>query len=204
MGRRVSRDRLIEAMWPDSVGAGTTSRLSVALSTLRAVLDPTTVGQVITMWAPTPTRSGLSPSMSRSTSTTSSTMPTGHWKASARGDAAAVGLLSDAVTSYEGDVFDGDNAVDWADPLREEARAVCGRMVRVLAADAERRGDTDAAAQCCLRLLAIDPFDEAVTSDWFGPQRPPVATVRRAASTPATSERWTTSASAQRPTRSLV
>src|SRR4029453_14266575 len=39
-GRPVSRDALIEALWPEEDPALCANRLSVALSTLRGVLDP--------------------------------------------------------------------------------------------------------------------------------------------------------------------
>ena len=63
-GRPVSRDALIEALWPEEDPARCANRLSVALSTLRGVLDAS--------GASTPTTSSSpAPVPCRSTSTTS-------------------------------------------------------------------------------------------------------------------------------------
>jgi DNA-binding SARP family transcriptional activator len=160
-GRPVQRDALIEALWPGEDPVRCANRLSVALSTLRGVLDPRR-------------RFGAD-----------------HFVASSGGAVAldlehvAVDLeafLRDAVdglalreegrvaeaherllsaeAAYAGDLLEEDLYEDWAVAAREDARDVYVRVARCLAADAREVGDHDGAVRFLLRVLERDPYDE--------------------------------------------
>jgi DNA-binding SARP family transcriptional activator/tetratricopeptide (TPR) repeat protein len=160
-GRPVPRDALIEALWPGEDPLRCANRLSVALSTLRGVLDPQR-------------RFGAD-----------------HFVASSGGavaldrDHVAVDLeafLQDAVdglalreegraadahdrllaaeAAYAGDLLEEDLYEDWAVGPREDARDVYVRVARCLAADAREAGDHDGAVRFLLRVLERDAYDE--------------------------------------------
>jgi len=160
-GRPVPRDALIEALWPGEDPVRCANRLSVALSTLRGVLDPQR-------------RFGAD-----------------HFVASSGGavaldrDHVAVDLeafLQDAVAglalreegraaeahnrlvaaeaAYAGDLLEEDLYEDWAVGPREDARDVYVRVARCLAADAREAGDHDGAVRFLLRVLERDAYDE--------------------------------------------
>jgi DNA-binding SARP family transcriptional activator len=157
-GRALPRGRLVQLLWPDEDDpAVLANRLSVALATVRRILDPARA------W------------------------PAGHYVIAGTGsvtlavhridvdveaflrDAAAgladrstgaPALLRRAAAAYRGDVLEEDLYADWAHGLREEARAACLAVLRALAADATGRGDTDQAVLPLLRLLDHDRYDE--------------------------------------------
>lgn len=72
----------------------------------------------------------------------------------------AVDRLAAAEAAYTGDFLEEDLYEDWAEPLREEARAVYVQVLRVLSAAADARGDYDASTRYLLRVLERDPYDE--------------------------------------------
>ncbi|TDO47167.1 ATP/maltotriose-dependent transcriptional regulator MalT [Kribbella sp. VKM Ac-2527] len=150
--RPVARVQLLDLLWPDQDESVASPRLSVALSTVRAVLDP-----------------GKRYAADRFIGADRATI----WL---DGDRAAVDVedflrdarsgldsndlakLRAAEASYSGDFLEEDVYADWAAGLREEARALYVRVARVLA-DTGRR-DPDAAAGYLLRILQRDQYDE--------------------------------------------
>ncbi|HST67593.1 MAG TPA: tetratricopeptide repeat protein [Mycobacteriales bacterium] len=155
-GRAVPRSRLVELLWPDEEGgpdaaAVLGNRLSVALATVRRVLDPVRA------------------------------QPAGHYLITEDGSVAlalhridvdvltflrdatdglrtrSVPVLRRAAGTYRGDVLEEDVYADWTHDLREEARAACLAVLRALAADTT---DTDEAVLALLRLLEHDRYDE--------------------------------------------
>jgi DNA-binding SARP family transcriptional activator len=161
-GRPVPRTELCELLWPDDEPHRTAHRLSVLLSVVRQVLDPAKrwpadhyVGADL---------AGLSLNLSRVTVDVEDLLrDAAHGVRLARdGDPArARDLLTDVDTAYRGDAFDDEPYEDWADGLREQARAGWLRALRELAAVCRRTGDLDHAASCLVRLLAADGYDEA-------------------------------------------
>jgi len=148
----VARVQLLDLLWPDQDESVASPRLSVALSTVRSVLDP------------------------------EKKYPADHFVGADRatiwldGDAAAVDvelflhdareglntsdlrLLRAAEAAYSGDFLEEDVYADWAAGMRDEARALYVRVARVLA----ERGpcDPDATAGYLLRILQRDQYDE--------------------------------------------
>jgi DNA-binding SARP family transcriptional activator len=69
-------------------------------------------------------------------------------------------VLEFAESAYAGDFLEEDRYEDWSVPLREEARAAYVNVARALSERSLGRGDHDGAARYLLRLLERDPHDE--------------------------------------------
>jgi DNA-binding SARP family transcriptional activator len=160
-GRPVHRGVLRELLWPDDDPDATASRLSVALSTARAVLDPAkahpagwyVAADADTVWldvdhvevdvlrfADLAARAAIERKPGPS--------------------AAALDALDEAEVAYVGDAFPEDPYEDWTVSPRERARAGYIWVARTLADDSLAAGDTATAVRCYLRVLAHDPYDE--------------------------------------------
>ena len=160
-GRPVSRDALIEALWPEEDPALCANRLSVALSTLRGVLDPER-------------RFAADHFVVSDAGAVSLDLE--HVAVDLEGflSEAAAGLalhdeghgeraharLSAAEAAYAGDLLEEDLYEDWAVAAREQARDTYVRVARRLAADAQAAGDHDGAVRFLLRVLERDAYDE--------------------------------------------
>lgn len=160
-GRPTPRDALVEALWPEDDPAKTANRLSVALSTLRGVLDP---GR------------GFPPDHFIAADKGAVTLALAHISVDVEdflGDvhegldllgtakqAQAHELLRAAETAYRGDFLEEDAYEDWTTPLREEARVAYVATARALAELATADTDHDTAIRHRLRVLERDPYDE--------------------------------------------
>jgi DNA-binding SARP family transcriptional activator len=160
-GRPTPRDYVMDALWPGEDALKLRNRFSVALSTLRAVLDPEkrfdpdrfvradrdhvaldldhlVVDVEIFVHE---ARAGLA------------------LRASARlGEATE--RLEYAESLYAGDFLEEDPYEDWAIALREEARAAYVATARTLAEDAAAAGEHGTAVNYLLRVLERDDYDE--------------------------------------------
>ncbi|WP_327034434.1 BTAD domain-containing putative transcriptional regulator [Micromonospora ureilytica] len=167
-GRAVPREQLGEMLWPAQDPARVSHRLSVALSTLRGVLDPQrrspTDHFVI----------AAHPSLA---------LDVGHVELdveefrteSAHGlrlaeqgeteDARAALLLAEQ--RYRGDFLEDEPYDDWSRPTREEARRVYLRVVRKLASLARDAGDIDETIRHLGRALELEPHDEGVHGEFI-------------------------------------
>jgi DNA-binding SARP family transcriptional activator len=160
-GHPTPRELVMEALWPAQDPVKLRNRLSVALSTLRSVLDPdrrfdpdhfiradrdylaldfdhVVVDVEILMHEAS---AGL------------------ELRAAGRATEAAE-RLEHAEAVYAGDFLEEDPYEDWAISLREEARAAYVGCARSLASDAVAAGDHGAATGYLLRILERDPYDE--------------------------------------------
>jgi DNA-binding SARP family transcriptional activator len=161
LGRPAPRESLLEALWPEQDPRRTRPRLSVALSTVRAVLDP---GR------------RLDPGHYVSATREAVALETGRLALDldaflAQAEAAlalarrggpqdAVAALLVAEAAYAGDFLEEDLYEEWAVGPREQARAVYLSVVRALVESAAGRGDHEAVARHALQLLGRDPYDE--------------------------------------------
>jgi DNA-binding SARP family transcriptional activator len=139
-GRPVTREALMELLWPGEDPAKLSNRLSVALATVRGVLGPEVLVQA---------ESGAV------------AVDLGVVEVDVERflrDAEA-GRLEDAERRYGGDFLEEDLYEDWAGDLREEARAAYAGVQRALARAAVERGDADAAVRAHLRILELDRWD---------------------------------------------
>jgi len=154
-GRPITREAAAEALWPGEPPGPLSNRLSVALSTLRKVLDP------------------------------DRSRPTDHYVAADAqslmlrvdhvevdvvaflhaADVAIAGgksqALREAERLYTGDFLEEDLYEDWAVDCREHARSVALEVSRRLAEAAVRSGDDEDAGRHLRRILERDPHDEA-------------------------------------------
>ncbi len=160
-GRSTTRDFLMEALWPEENPDVVTRRLSVALTTVRAVLDPEKrhspdhfvigdKGAVRLDLANLPidveqflvaAAEGLA--LYRNGRATE-----------------AKTILLAAEGAYDGDFLEEDLYEDWATPLREEARTMYVSVARALAELAEESGNIDNAVRYHFRILEKDSWDE--------------------------------------------
>jgi DNA-binding SARP family transcriptional activator len=160
-GRPIHREVLIERIWPDDDPAKSSNRLSVAVSTIRSVLDPDRrrdadhfVGgdnETLVLRLDNVTvdvedffgdaRRGLA-----------------ELRAGRIDEAAA--LLDRAESRYVGEFLEDRPHADWATSTREEARATYVQIARIVAGLDLEAGDLDSAARRYLRILERDPYDE--------------------------------------------
>jgi len=153
-GAPVPREVLCELLWPQAEPVRAQGRLSVAISTLRAVLDP---------------QRGHGPDRYIASGEGAVRLRLEQVdvdvEAFLRLAAAAAGTpgtdaLSAAEAAYTGDFCEEDRYADWAQALREEARATYVSITRSLAYRHAERDDHEAAVRYLLRLLASEPYDE--------------------------------------------
>jgi DNA-binding SARP family transcriptional activator len=160
-GRPSTRDALMEALWPDQSPDKTTNRLSVALSTVRSVLDPehrfepnrffTAAGDTVVLQLR---------ELDVDVEEFLSDAAAGLSLARDGDDDGAIELLQAAEVRYAGDFLEENPYDDWAVPLREEARAAYVAVAVALADLAHRSGDYEAALRYRLRVLERDAYDE--------------------------------------------
>lgn len=160
-GRPTPRDVLMESLWPGEAAGPLSNRLSVALSTLRAVLDPERRRPSDHFVA------AITDAVALRLETVAVDVEAFLAAAAESlqrfrvGDAAGARAgLEAAETSYTGDFLEEELYEDWAAPLREEARAAYLAVVGALAELAEASEDADAAVRYRLRILERDAYDE--------------------------------------------
>jgi DNA-binding SARP family transcriptional activator len=160
-GRPLPRDVLIDRLWPDDDADKAANRLSVALTTLRHVLDPGRGrGNDFAVVAD---RESVHVDLSQVEVDADQFLVE-----AARGQALirhgdrqqGLALLRLAETRYVGEPFEEQPYAEWTVPLREETRAAYLAIGSVLAAAATEDGDHDAAVRQYLRLLECDGFHE--------------------------------------------
>jgi DNA-binding SARP family transcriptional activator len=160
-GRPVPREELMETLWPDEDPKRVANRLSVALATIRSVLDP---------------EKRVEPDYYVATVSGAVRLDLEHVVVDVEtflGDAEqglafhrqgggdqARACLERAERAYAGEFLEEDAYEDWATPLREEAQALYVAVARALADVAVAEGDDDAAVRYLLRILERDPYDE--------------------------------------------
>jgi DNA-binding SARP family transcriptional activator len=160
-GRSTPRDLLMEALWSEEDPAKLANRLSVALATVRGVLDPNKrhpadhfiVADKDSMRLEleyvavdvedflTRAREGLALDREQRTEE-------------------AIAVLAQSEALYAGDFLEEDLYEDWASDLREEARATYIAVARRLAERSLEAGEHDAAVRYYLRILDKDFWDE--------------------------------------------
>jgi len=161
-GQPVPRDRLMEQLWPDESPVRTGNRLSVLLSILRKVLDTPDGGTggppiVADRSAVRIDVDTVDVDVERFLSAAADALAAHHARAP---DAAA--RLSSAEVLYTGDFLADDPYAEWAQPLRDETTSAYVSVLRALAGLA---GDIDQRAPRLLRLIQLDPYDEAAHLD---------------------------------------
>jgi ATP/maltotriose-dependent transcriptional regulator MalT/DNA-binding SARP family transcriptional activator len=159
-GRPSPRDTLAALLWPAEESDALAARLSVALSTVRAVLDPDRQLAADHFISADASAVGLRVDRIRIDVEVFLANADAAFALPPERAGEARDLLETAEAAYAGDLLEEDPYADWAVALREEARAVYVRVAQTLADIADGRGDSDAAAHHLLRVLASDPYDE--------------------------------------------
>jgi DNA-binding SARP family transcriptional activator len=161
-GRPATREALIEALWPEQDPRRTSNRLSVALSTARAVLDPD--HRLASDYFICANRYAIRLECDKldiDVERFLGAARAGLCLLRAGQHAAAAGQLLAAEAAYTGDFLEEDLYEDWAFSLREEAHANYVAVAGALALLADANGDHEEAIRLRVRVLERDPYDEA-------------------------------------------
>jgi DNA-binding SARP family transcriptional activator len=160
-GRPTQREFLMEALWPDEDPEKLANRLSVALTTVRTVLDPAHRndpdhfiagdGDTVALNA-----ARLSIDVDRFLADGRAALDL----LRAGREEEASPILARAEATYTGDFLEEDAYEDWSVPTREEARLTYVSVARALARMAAGSGDQEAAVRYYLRILERDAYDE--------------------------------------------
>jgi DNA-binding SARP family transcriptional activator len=161
-GRPIPRGELCEMLWPDDDADRTGHRLSVLLSIVRGVLDPTKAFPADHFVVGDQASVALDVARVR-VDVEDFLAHVAHGRRLVEQGAIAEGraLLVAADQRYVADAFEDDPYADWSTPLREEARAAYLGLLRTLAHASRVTAGPGAAVGYLLRLLERDPFDEA-------------------------------------------
>jgi DNA-binding SARP family transcriptional activator len=159
-GRATPRDLLMEALWPEQDPARLANRLSVALATVRAVLDPHKSHP--SEHFVSADKDSVRLDLEHVTVDVEEFLRLAH-EGLAHGRAGrtdeGAATLAEAEARYVGDFLEEDLYEDWAADLREEARATYIAVARTLAERSLEAGDHDTAVHYYLRVLEKDSWD---------------------------------------------
>jgi DNA-binding SARP family transcriptional activator len=159
-GRATPRDLLMEALWPEQDPARLANRLSVALATVRAVLDPHKNHPSEHFVAAD--KDSVRLDLEHVTVDVEEFLCRANeglaLTRQGRSDEGAV-ALAEAEALYVGDFLEEDLYEDWATDLREEARAAYIAVARTLAERSFEAGNHDTAIRYYLRILEKDSWD---------------------------------------------
>jgi ATP/maltotriose-dependent transcriptional regulator MalT/DNA-binding SARP family transcriptional activator len=160
-GHPTPREYLMDALWPEEDPLKVRNRFSVALSTLRAVLDPEKRFEPDHFVRAD--RDSVTLDLDNLVVDVEIFLHEAHsglaLRASARAEESTE-RLEYAESLYAGEFLEEDPYEDWAIALREEARAAYVTSTRALAEDAAAAGEHGAAGSYLLRVLERDAYDE--------------------------------------------
>lgn len=156
-GTAVSRERIMDILWPGEAPALLSNRMSVAISTVRRALDPSRIHPSSHYLRAG--RDVLQLNRERLEIDVESFLLAAHDAIddTSQGRDAA---LANAIARYAGDAFADEPYAEWAEQLRYEAQTVFGTLCRLRAESAALRGDQLLAAELHRRVLTVDRYDE--------------------------------------------
>jgi DNA-binding SARP family transcriptional activator len=166
-GRAMTREGLCELLWPDEDPAPLLNRLSVALATIRSVLDPgrrlpadhfIRADKASVSLDLDHVAVDLEAFFSEARNALRGLEAAGTSEPGASDEVHR--QLAAAETAYRGDYLEEDPYEDWASAVRDEARETYLAVARAMAARAGARQDADNAVRLYLRILDHDPYDE--------------------------------------------
>lgn len=159
-GRPLNREVIIERLWPDEDLAKASNRLSVALSTIRKVLDPDGEHGADLLVADRDSVRLNQDEMLVDVERFLVEATRGLRDLAAGERRLGLALLAAAEERYVGEFLEEEPYADWAISLREEARTEFLAVLAALADAATEDGDHDAAARRYLRMVERDPYSE--------------------------------------------
>ena len=165
-GRPTPRDALMELLWPGDDPVRLANRLSVALATLRAVLDP--VKRHPSEYFVTTDRETVRLDLAHvSVDVERFLKHADAGLAAQRGGQTreALAHFEAAEALYAGEFLEEDAYEDWASAVREDAIASYASVLRALGEAALARGDHDAVVRYQLRIIERDAWDEGAHLD---------------------------------------
>jgi DNA-binding SARP family transcriptional activator len=151
----------METLWPEQDPARLANRLSVALATVRAVLDPDK--RRPSAYFVAADKDSIRLDVDHVAVDVEEFLRRAHEGLALdrqRRTAEGVGALAEAEALYVGDFLEEDLYEDWAADLREEARATYIAIARALAEHSLEAHEHDAAVLYYLRILENDSWDE--------------------------------------------
>lgn len=158
-GRPISRDALAELLWPGV--RDTSSRLSVALSTVRSALDRDRRHPPDHFINADREKVGLDPdTVALDIAEFSRTAQDALRAANAR-EPDAIARLEAAASLYPAPFLAGERATEWSSDVRDELQSLATRVKRALAKLFAGAGDDDQAVSWWMALLAEEPYDES-------------------------------------------
>lgn len=152
-GRPVSREELAETLWPGEDDVA--NRLSITLSVLRAVLDPTRTAPPVIAGP-----SGIAYDPRTLLVDVDTFLELAATGCGAVGAKDARWLLEAAAAAYQGDVLADEPELRAVQELRDEALSRYLEAMRALGRVCADEGDVDGARRAWLRVLERDPYDE--------------------------------------------
>jgi ATP/maltotriose-dependent transcriptional regulator MalT/DNA-binding SARP family transcriptional activator len=160
-GRPTSRELLTEILWPGDDPVKLANRLSVALTTVRSVLDPERrfPADHFVVADKSSVRLELR-NLVVDVEDFLATVAAGFALEREGHSDEAFSLLRAAEELFAGDFLEEDAYEEWAMPLREEAQATYISVARALARVSASSGEHDAAVRHFLRILERDSYDE--------------------------------------------
>ena len=156
----IRREALADLLWPDDSDPG--SKLSVALSQLRRVLDPgKAYGTDHFVHADRASVRLVTAHVE--VDVADFTVAAQESLAAARaGRPDAIEMLEAAAAMHTGEFLEEDLAEDWPREIRDEVEALGNEVIRVLAFALQGGTDPARAVPWLARLLTYDPFDESI------------------------------------------
>lgn len=157
-GRAMSRAALAELLWPGV--ADTSGRLSVALSTARAVLDPGKEHDADHYLASDRSQARLDPATVSIDVVEFERVARSGLDAARTGSADAVPLLQAAASLHPAPFLADETTDGWADEVRDDLLRLAVEVRRTLAALLVDAGETEQAVGWLMAVIADDPYDE--------------------------------------------
>ncbi|MGH2445787.1 MAG: tetratricopeptide repeat protein, partial [Candidatus Limnocylindria bacterium] len=160
-GRRVPREQLLDTFWPEEDPSKSSPRLSVVLSTIRAVLDPAKANSADHYLGADRTSAWLRLDHLAVDCETFAASAERGLRLLAAGRPEAHDALAEAEATFHGEFLGEDPYEDWAVATREELNGIYQRVAAALAERAAAVGEHGAAVGFLLRMLERDPWDES-------------------------------------------
>ena len=160
-GHPVPKEEMMEMLWPDADTSALRNRFSVAVTTVRSVLDPERRWPQDQFVISSVESITLRPEhLIVDVESFLEYAESGLRKRRVGNIGSSRDELLRAEAAYRGDFLEEDAYEDWAVALREQARATYLQVVRALAGDAIDADDPSTAQRYLLRILERDSYDE--------------------------------------------